>query len=154
MPTIIIFKSGGQLERIEGANLAKVKELVEKHAPPPVFSGSGQTLTGSGATAVCPPTGAPVASLDLQTLAPTVDTSSPSTCLLIRLPSGASNKLMINNNRTVTEVFEIISKAVKVPVAKLRILNSAQFPPKALEKSTDSLEDANCLASTLTVKYL
>lgn len=114
-------------------------------APAPVkeklFSGSGQTLSTSSTAAPTTVANPP---------AVTVDETRPITTVQIRWPSGGRLAQRLNDDYTVSQLFDFVQEACSAQAVAI----TAGFPPVQLQRSAQTLKEANLCNSAITIRIL
>jgi len=83
---------------------------------------------------------------------PKIDRNKEITKVNIRLHTGKTINLELNTDMKVRVIFDYVSKAA--PVKGIFILMAGGFPPKKIEKLTETIEEAGLKLSTVIQKLI
>lgn len=113
------------------------------------FSGAGATLGGSATASAV--SGSTVDPTNLPDEVPTVDTSSPTTSIQVRLPNGQRKVLKINLTMTVLQLATMI-KPLVLSAGGSSFQMVSGFPPKPLEDFDATVESAGLKGAQVQIK--
>jgi thioredoxin-like negative regulator of GroEL len=153
MPTFVFFKSGKEITRFSGADVAKLEHVVKQHASV-AFEGAGHTL-GAARPAAAAPVPPPVAAAAAAGKAViTVDAAQPTGRVMLQLPNGDRRPVTVNPERhTVADLFAEAAAAAGSARVDLQV-REVPAGMRRLESTATTLKEAKCVGAVVIVNTL
>ncbi|CAN1220116.1 Plant UBX domain-containing protein 5, partial [Linum perenne] len=127
------------------------KEPAKKKSAAPAFQGVGRTL-GASTSSEPPPSGAPMMTAPPPSSGLTVDSSSPTTSIQLRLADGTRMVSHFNLHHTVGDVRAFIVASRPGEASNFH-LQTMGFPPRKLDNPDQTIQDAGIANSVVIQKF-